>query len=58
MPLDAVLKNPVLGRDVTLSDGRVYMKSGTILTPRLRSLLSDLIEMERFHGNVWVETLA
>lgn len=55
MPLEVAPENAVLGRDVILADGRVYMKSGTILTPRLRSLLSDLIEMERFHGNVWVE---
>lgn len=55
VPLVSVPEDAVLGRDVILSDGRVYMTAGTMLTPRLRSLLADLVEFERFHGNVWIE---
>lgn len=55
LPLSQVPENAVLGRDIVLSDGRIYMHAGTVLSPRLRTLLADLVEMDRFHGNLWIE---
>lgn len=54
MRLSQVPANTILGRDVNLSDGRLYMMAGTLLSPRLLSLLQDLVELERFNGELWI----
>ncbi len=52
LPLAKVPMDAVLARDIHLSDGRLYMTAGTILSRRLLSLLQDLVELERFDGRV------
>lgn len=44
----------VVGHDIYLPDGRMYMRAGTVLTPRLISLLQDLVALDRLEGRVWV----
>lgn len=44
----------ILAQDIVLADGRQYMVSGATLTPRLISLLQDLVSLDRLKGKVWI----
>lgn len=44
----------IVGRDVFLNDGRLYMSAGVRLTPRYIALLQDLADLQRLETDVWV----
>ena len=54
LPLSRVPANAILAQDIHLVDGRLYMTAGTVLSPRLLSLLQDLVELDRFEGQVHI----
>jgi CheY-like chemotaxis protein len=58
VPASDISAGNVLARTVFTSDGRLYGKSGAVVTSRMVDVLKDLSDLEKIASTLWIENKA